>query len=561
MPERPPAALLVLSPSGQRQRIVVDTVPFTMGRQSGNNLVLRDNRASRRHSQILFENGAYVLEDLNSRHGAWVNGKQVARHVLRNSDRIEFGIRDSYQLTFSLEKQEIQRILEQFSVNTKSTEESGKARDLVKLRSLMEVARALQNSLSIEEVLAAVVDAALVVTGCERGFLLLRPDRDDTGGLKMAVARDSVGQALAESDLRVPSHVIRQALSSRRDLLSMTFDPSAQQNINPEMTVAQLELRSVVCLPLIRLRSGSANDTRAISALEDTVGLLYMDSRVAPADLSSGNRELLQTLAVEASTILENARLLEEERHKVRMEDELKIAREIQRGLQPPSLPQTGWFRAAGSSTPSTQVGGDYFDVRRLSADGWSAIVADVSGKGVSSALLASLLQGTFLMASGDPAHIEPRMARLNEFLLDRTKGEKYATIFYCILEASGRLSYVNAGHCAPILLSPDGRMKTLPTTSMPVGMLEDASFEMLQIRMAPGQKLVIYSDGLTEAENAAGAFFETERLRKCLRKHAASDAPAVHAALLAAVDAFTEGGAIGDDITALVIEFAPVAE
>jgi serine phosphatase RsbU (regulator of sigma subunit) len=558
MSERPPAVLLVLEPSGQRHRAALETVPFTIGRQAGSSLVLRDNRASRNHCQILFENGSYVVEDLNSRHGTWVNGIQVARHVLRNSDRIEFGIRDSYQITFSLEKQEIQRLLEQFSSTSKSGEETGKAKDLIKLRSLMEVARALQNSLSIQEVLTAVVDAALTVTGCERGFLMLRPVGDKTADLTVTVARDNVGHPLEPSDLRVPSHLIRHALASRRDLLSMSFDPFDQQGVRPELTVAQLELRSVVCLPLIRLRSGGSEDTRAISAIEDTVGLIYMDSRLSPADLSSGNRELLQTLAIEASTILENARLMEEERGKLRMEDELKIAREIQQGLQPTSMPQTGWFRAAGSSTPSTQVGGDYFDVRQISPDSWTAVVADVSGKGVSSALLASLLQGTFLMASGDPAHIEPRMARLNEFLLDRTHGEKYATVFYCVLEASGLLSYSNAGHCAPFLLNPDGRIRTLHTTSMPVGMLENAPFQMVQTKLEPHDKLVIYSDGLTEAESANGTFFDTERLRQCLRNHASADATALHAALLQAVDTFTEGGAIRDDITALVIEYSP---
>jgi serine phosphatase RsbU (regulator of sigma subunit) len=338
----------------------------------------------------------------------------------------------------------------------------------------------------------------------------------------------------------------------------MSFDPLEEQGVRPDMTVAQLELRSVVCLPLIRLRSGAPDDTRTVSAMEDTVGLIYMDSRVTPADLSSGNRELLQTLAVEASTILENARLIEEERGKIRMEDELKLAREIQQGLQPSSMPQSGWFRAAGSSSPSTQVGGDYFDVRQNSPASWTAVVADVSGKGVGSALLASLLQGTFLMASGDPAHIAPRMARLNQFLLERTRGEKYATVFYCIMDVSGLLSYSNAGHCAPFLVSPDGRLRTLNTTSMPVGMLEDAPFQMLQRELAPSDKLVIYSDGLTEAEDADGSFFDTERLRLCLREHAALDAAGLHAALLESVDRFTEGGIVRDDITALVLEYAP---
>jgi serine phosphatase RsbU (regulator of sigma subunit) len=269
---------------------------------------------------------------------------------------------------------------------------------------------------------------------------------------------------------------------------------------------------------------------------------------------------MLQTLAIEASTILENARLLEEERTKIRMEDELKIARDIQRGLQPTVLPTSGWFRAAGSSTPSTQVGGDYFDVHRISGEAWIAVVADVSGKGVSSALLASLLQGTFLMASGDISQIGPSMSRLNEFLLDRTGGEKYATIFYSLMRDDGMLTYVNAGHCAPFLVGRDGRLRALQTNAMPVGMIEGAQFEVAQVKMEPGDKLVIYSDGLTEAEDPAGGFFDTERLRECLRKNAAMDAPALHGAILARLDRFTEGGAMRDDITTVVLEYDPAS-
>ena len=176
----PAAALLVLSPSGQRTRCPLHPLPFSIGRQPDNNLVLRDNRASRQHARIVAENGAYVIEDLSSRHGTWVNGERVARHVLRNSDRIEFGVRDSFQLTFSLDHGEINRILGKLGEEVGSGSHSGAlgANNLAKLRSLVEVARALQNSLSTQEVLTAVVDAALAVTGCERGFLLLRKDAE-----------------------------------------------------------------------------------------------------------------------------------------------------------------------------------------------------------------------------------------------------------------------------------------------------------------------------------------------------------------------------------------------
>ncbi|HLH43529.1 MAG TPA: SpoIIE family protein phosphatase [Bryobacteraceae bacterium] len=552
-PGPPPAALLVLNPSGQRKRVEIGPLPFVVGRHSGSNLVLRDNRVSRSHFRILAEDGRYAIEDLNSRHGTWVNGERIARCALHDSDRIDFGVRESYQLTFTLDSSGITRILDRLPAPRAAWEGPN---SLEKLRSLMEVARALQNSLSTREVLTAVVDAALSVTGCERGFLLLRKDRE----LEVAVARDREGKPLEAGDLRVPTSWIQRALNSRRDLLSMSFDPLASQDAAAERSIMALELRSVVCLPLVRVQSGASEETRMSSTAEATVGLLYLDSRAAPADLSAGNRELLQTLAVEASTILENARLLEEERAKERIESELRIAREIQQGLLPVTMPSQGWFRAAGSSVAATQVGGDYFDVRQISPDVWSAVVADVSGKGVSSALLAGLLQGVFLMTAGGPAAIEATFRRLNGFLLDRTRGEKYATVFYCTLDSSGRLSYANAGHCAPYLVSLDGRLRKLHTTGMPVGMLEEAAIEKREAQLAPGDKLVLYSDGLTETENSEGAFFDSERLRVFLRDHARQGAAELHASLLEALDRFGEGGVVRDDVTLLILEYSPAA-
>ena len=150
----------------------------------------------------------------------------------------------------------------------------------------------------------------------------------------------------------------------------------------------------------MRIRAGQGDATNILTTGNETVGVLYMDSRVIAADLAGGNRELLQTLAIEASTVLENARLLQEEETKRQMEEELRVARTIQQSLLPRKLPDEGWLRASGSSVASYQVGGDYFDVTPVSGTCWSAVVADVSGKGVASALLASLLQGALITAT-----------------------------------------------------------------------------------------------------------------------------------------------------------------
>ena len=546
----PCPALVVTNPSGNRTRVCIDPVPFTIGRQADNRLVLLDNRASRNHARIVEENGSYFIEDLNSRHGVFVNGERIQRRQLANSDRIDFGFQDSYKLIFTVEENEIHRMLEQIAA-PRSPVPAGAS--LAKLRALVEVARALQSSLSTQDVLTSVVDAALSVTNAERGFLLLRRGDD----LDVAVARDRAGAPLGSSELRVPTSVISRALRTRRELLYMNFDPLEQQGVRPEMSVADLELRSVICVPLIRVRAGSNQET-VLSSINDTTGLLYMDSRQRAADLSAGNREILQTLALEASTILENARLLQEEREKERLEKELDIAREIQRSLLPSELPIEGWFRAAATNIVSHEVGGDYYDMRQLGPDHWAVMVADVSGKGVSSALLASVLQGAFLYASESAVEIEDMMSRLNGFLNERAKGEKYATLFYGALSRSGLLRWANAGHPKPLIARPDGELVELETTGMPLGMLPGAEYSAREVQLEPGDKIVIFSDGFSEAENEEGQFFDKNGLRQAIRSCGGLSHTALHSALLQEFERYTGGAVLADDVTLVVVEYAP---
>jgi serine phosphatase RsbU (regulator of sigma subunit) len=544
-----PASLVVLDPSGSRTRMRIQPLPFRIGRQADNHLVLRDSRISRFHARIVHDDGAYFVEDLNSRHGLFVNGARVERQQLDNSDRIEFGFSDSYRLMFALDEADIHHLLEQFAAPSAT----GTGGNLGKLRALVEVARALETSLSTEDVLSALVDAALAITGAERGFLLLRREED----LDVRAARDRTGRPLDPGELRVPSSVISRALNNRRDLLSMSFDPDAD-NEGAGRTVAELELRSVVCVPLVRVRAGGGMETAVHSASESTVGLLYMDSRLGAADLSSGNRELLQTLALEASTILENARLIQLEKGRQRMEEELRIARGIQESLLPRQLPSSGWFRAAGRSIPSHQVGGDYFEVGEISPSCWSVVAADVSGKGVSSALLASLLQGIFLAGADSPPRMEHMMARVNRFLLERTGGEKYATLFYCTLERDGLLRWVNAGHCPPLLVRAGEGLQVLPASALPVGMLEEATFQTREAKLEPGDKLVIYTDGLSEAQNSDGEFFGEKRIRETVTAHVSSGCGELFQALDQAALRFTSGAIQRDDITLVVVEYRP---
>jgi serine phosphatase RsbU (regulator of sigma subunit)/pSer/pThr/pTyr-binding forkhead associated (FHA) protein len=551
-PSPAPASLVVIDPNGHRTRVPIEPLPFQIGRQADSHLVIRDSRVSRTHARIVNAGGRLLLEDCGSTHGTFVNGKRVVRHKLENSDKIEFGTEDSYQLVFALDGAELKRLLEQVGGADSAAHPQVLGNNLAKLRAVLDLARTVQSSFSVDDVLASVVDTALAITGGERGFLLLR--RGDA--LETRVARHRHGHKLKESDLRVPREVIHRALQHRRELLSMNFDPLAAGQLKPQNSISDLDLRSVICVPLVRIRTGLGDATSVLSTGNETVGVLYMDSRVAAADLAGGNRELLQALAIEASTVLENARLLEEERAKHLMEEELRLARTIQQSLLPGKLPTEGWLRVSGSSVASHEVGGDYFDVAEVSNQSWSVVVADVSGKGVGSALLASLLQGALITAADSSVVLGRRMEGLNRFLNNRTGGEKYATVFYCLIERDGTLNYVNAAHCPPMVVNAGGIAGELEPTGMPVGLLEEATFEVAGRKLQPGDKIVIYSDGVTEAQNVQGEFFEKKRLREIVRRHAPESCTAIHDAIQGAVSAFAEGARQSDDITVVVVEY-----
>jgi phosphoserine phosphatase RsbU/P len=544
------ATLVVVDPNGRRVRVPLFPFPFRMGRAPDNNLVLRDSRISRNHAQIARSDGQFVLEDLGSRHGIWVDGQRVEKsRRLEGSERIEFGVPDGYQIHFTRTGEQIQKLLARPVAGDSGR--TGTA-NLEKLRAVLEVARSLQSSFSTDDVLNTVLDAALSVTGAERGFLLLFNEEHE---LQVRSARLNGGRELAPDHLRVPRRLIQQALESRRDLFSMSFDPTAHDDRSPGNTITDLELRSVVCVPLVHVNLSGSQETQTISIAKANAGVLYMDSRLNAVDLAGGNRELLQTLAIEASTVLENARLLEEERAKQRIEEELDVARHIQQSLMPRRLPESGWFVVHGSSESSHQVGGDYYDVVAIGPETWSLVVADVSGKGVSSALLASFLQGAFLSASAN-TDIPEVLSRINTFLNDRAEHGKYATMFYSKLDSSGRLTYANAGHCPALVVRMSGEIEKLLATSLPVGLVAGAPFVLDHRDLQPGDRIVLYTDGVTEAQNDAGEFFGRKRLREAVQLAGGADCAGLHATIQQAILSFTAGAEQADDLTLVVVEY-----
>ncbi|MSV32053.1 MAG: FHA domain-containing protein, partial [Bryobacterales bacterium] len=274
------AVLDVKPPGASAFRVALDPLPFTIGRSPENHLVLRDNRTSRNHAIIRRDGVELIVEAAGSRNGIDVNGLREEAHVLRHGDVIRFGVDDSYELTFLLE-------------TTTAMPTHANHGGLRKLRSMLEVARSIQGALSIDEVLTAVVDSALEITNCDRGFLLLA----SKDGLETRIAREAGRRPLTE-DLGIPAKVLHKALRTRSDLLNMHFDSSVD---GLDASIVKLAVRSVVCVPLIKVRAGDLSETALVGTIADSIGLLYMDSRLHHPELTANSRDLVQSLAIEAS--------------------------------------------------------------------------------------------------------------------------------------------------------------------------------------------------------------------------------------------------------------------
>ncbi|MGC1910518.1 MAG: SpoIIE family protein phosphatase [Candidatus Acidiferrales bacterium] len=539
---------MVIEPSGVRREVPIAASPFRIGRQAGGELMLRDSRISRQQAQILSENGSWVLEDLGSRHGTYINGEKALRQELRANDRIDFGMPDSYKLVYLGEGATIEELVNR--VDAPAPTQAG-ARELYHLGVLLEVARTLGTGLSLEDVLTAVVDAAMQLTRTERGVLLLA---QPSGELTTVVARDSQRSTLRPDQVQVSQSVVKRVATTRRELI--VSDTGDDATMGQNESVARLELHTIVAIPVDKLPMIKTLDATISTHQGELLGILYLDSHAPSSAFSDLDREVLRTLAREAATVIENARLFSEARAKARLDHEIEIASQIQRTLLPKSVPNTPDLAVAGSTLSCQSVGGDCFDVIELSGGRHGFFVGDVSGKGISAALLATLLQGVFFTTAAMDIALAGIFSRVNQYLCERSGEDRYATVFYGILDKAGRFEYVNAGHVPPLLRRKSGALEGLGSANFPVGMFAEAEYQSARAQLEPGDFLVIYSDGVSEASNNRNELFEEARLRAIMESFAGRSVDDMATAIRDGMKAFTEGAPQSDDITLLVIQY-----
>ncbi len=516
--------------------ILIDKPIIAIGRRGENDVRLAGSDVSRDHAEITHTNGTYVLKDRGSRYGTFVNGEQVSERPLRHGDRIQFGRTAGTDIVFLIEDAPpLSERHHQTSVG-----------DIRMMAALLENLRALGSNRVLDEVLALVLDSAIDVTGAERGFIMLANEQS-TLEMKLARSRGKITLPGSRFDTsrKIPEEVFATGeVKIVADLLDGDL-------ANVHMGTVALGIRHVLCAPLRLVRYLDRAD---LPSETKTTGVLYLDSREKGSLLSSQTRSALDTLATEAGVAIENARLYRQTLEQARIEHELKIAADIQRALLPPGRHVGSFFQAQGASLPSRSIGGDFFDFidRRDGSVGFA--VGDVSGKGPAAALLTAKIQGLFSAQSddGSPAQV---IRTVNRGLTRRAVEAKYATVFHAVLSQTGVLTYCNAGHNPPVIFGASG-LRRLQSGSVPVGFFESAPYDDATERLDPGDVVVVYSDGVTEALDIDGQEFGEERLIDLLQRNHTEEAAALLDRIIQSVQDFSRGVSQYDDVTAMVVKF-----
>jgi sigma-B regulation protein RsbU (phosphoserine phosphatase) len=535
-----------------RQVVPVTAFPFFIGRgqENGNHLCLDDMRISRKCIAILLDDSGLFIEDRGQREGIFVNGEPTRIRPLSHGDQIRLGIDDACQLIFRLAPETIDEEAPETKLRSilGSMGNNGSVAELNGLRLLLEAASLMHSELPLESVLATMLDHAIVITHADRGMLL---EPDACGVLQVKVARGRDGESLVEA-----VHPSRSVLASAIELGSAVVNEDlnlAELTVQNALSVVRQLLRSSVVIPLYDTPRRQSHSSAEI-AQRQLLGAVYLDSK-RTATFSALDRQILDALGAQAGSILENARLIEHEREGQRLAHELQIAREIQQALVPQGAQDYPHFSITGLHKPCDEVGGDFFDVFPLSDGRLALLIADVAGKGLGAALVTTMLQGAL---SGMTLGVDPVKVfnHLNRFLCDRASVGRCATMFFGLLDPGGALEFVRAGHPSPLLMRAGTVSELYSTGSFPVGLVEDATYTSERMQLEPGDTLLLYTDGVTEAEDRDRNLFQDWRLKEVFGRYQDSSLKTLQDGIFNAIDNFTKGASQSDDVTLLVVRY-----
>lgn len=583
------AVLRVIKGSCPGQLVELHGERMVMGRHPNCHIVLDNGAVSRNHAQILESHGSYYLEDLRSRNGTLLNGQRIrGRTELRDNDEVKvcdvvfsfhmgappetevpppagakpapLGVEARNAATVSspnfVEKPQAPSSFaaQLFDGSTDSSSiissldlSSFKhprisVRPEVKLQAVLEISSNLGRALELETILPKILESLFkIFPQADRCFAVLK--NQETGKLEIKAMRtrreDQVHTA------RLSTTILNQAMREARALLSA--DAVDDDRFDFSESVANLQLRSLMCAPLVA-HSGEA------------LGVIQIDTLGVRQQFKEDDLEVLASVAAQAALVVENTYMHAAILKQRDLERELEFATQVQLGFLPTERPRLAGYQFYDFYEAAYRVGGDFFDYVSL-PDGRIAVgLGDVAGKGISAALLMARLYSSARYELLTRPNVSSAMAGLNETLASSGLGHRFVTLVFAVIDPRTHVvTIVNAGHMAPLLRDVHGRVQKVGAeeSGLPLGIKPDTEYKQTQITLAPGDMLLLYTDGVTEAMTAANEIYGLKRLTEFLN-HAPLEVEPLGEALVEDVEKFCAGEPQRDDICLICFRRTP---
>ncbi|MBI4854761.1 MAG: SpoIIE family protein phosphatase [Acidobacteria bacterium] len=577
-------SLLVRLPDGESREVKTVKTKTSIGRSSRNDICINDPFASRLHAEVRHDGSAYFLTDLGSANGTFCNnGKVTGTIPLNIGDIIQIGetkisliadpiptssnelmlsdlnLPPEAELTIASGKHSsgIFSVLEEVSNSAKnnnvgqtivtSSGEKEPKRNLLEIVSKVGVT--LLSDASLDDTLKRIMELVFEALPVERGFLFLstqwmpnenagRRMRAKPNELVCKVARNATKELTGE-EIKISRSISEKVIKERTSVL--TSDASHDPRFQEMQSIVINQIRSIMAVPLV--------------IGEKVMGMIYAENPYATR-FNQDDLLVLTTIASVAAIKIENARLIEERIEKKRMEEELKVASEIQIRLQPLSPPRLPNYDMIGISFPCREIGGDYYDFIHRKNGRILLALGDVSGKGMGAALMMSSLHAALHAQAQTPLRPAQIVTEINKYIFASSPDNKFLTLFCAELDViTGELFYSNAGHNPPILVSKDGNHKLLESGGLPIGITDEITYETNTTLINPGDVLVIYSDGITDSVNERDEDFGENRLIEVIRRYRTRTASKLRDQIEGAIAEFMGPCAPIDDTTIVIVK------
>ena len=538
----PRAEVTVYSPLFSPFRQPLQGPAVSIGRASDCSIPIKDRYLSRKHAEILAgEGNTWILKDLGSANGTYLNGSRVERdEQLKTGDRIRLG---DTEIVFETSERSTDRFIAvaesavsaTIAIPVHDIADKPEEKDVARLQTLTLLARELIEDRPMDELFGFIVDRVMEHLRPSRAAIALL-GHDGRSFTKVEVRRQDEKDA---SELTI-SHTLLADIVEHKKALAFV-DVEADEKLRTAKSIIMQGIRSILCAPLT---IGSS-----------VVGVLYVDYLFTQRTISEQDVRLVAQIARFAAIKLETTRLREEAIQKRIMDEELKMASGIKRRLLPPAPTGVSGFTFVGKNEPCRTVSGDYYDFAVRPNGKVYFVIGDVSGKGVTAGLMMAGLQVAFRIFSKSDPDPATLVTQLNVALKENLPQSKFVTLFLGRLDTNtGVVEYVNAGHTPPLYLHKHGATE-LTDSDLLLGVISRAEFVNRELRLEPGDSLVLFTDGVTEARNLEGDDLGTDQIGEALVKLHGTDASTIAASVNETVlHHVGDAENLDDDVTVVIV-------